>query len=80
MNLIDGAGGRVTEFSDLGRAWMLDGGQFQDAGKILNIAPVASAVLGSAGGVAPRPCDFVELAQGVIKTHLGPGSGPPARP
>ena len=80
MNLIDGAGGRVTEFSDLGRAWMLDGGQFQDAGKVLNIAPVASAVLGSGGGLAPRLCDFVDLAQDVINAQLGPGSGPSVRP
>ena len=27
-----------------------------------------------------RLCDFVEMAQGVIKTQLGPGSGPTFRP
>jgi acetyl-CoA carboxylase carboxyltransferase component len=77
VNLIDGAGGSVTEFSDLGRTYIPDGGQFEQACKILNIAPVASAILGpAAGGLAPLPClsHFSVIAKGTGQVFPG---GPP---
>ena len=77
VNLIDGAGGSVTEFSDLGRTYIPDGGQFEEACKILNLAPVASAILGpAAGGLAPLPClsHFSVIAKGTGQIFPG---GPP---
>ncbi len=77
VNLIDGAGGSVTEFSDLGRTYIPDGGQFERYCKVLNIAPVASAVLGpAAGGLAPIPClsHFSVIAKGTGQVFPG---GPP---
>ncbi len=77
VNLLDGAGGSVTEFSDLGRTYIPDGGQFEDICKILNLAPVVSAVLGpAAGGLAPIPClsHFSVIAKGTGQVFPG---GPP---
>lgn len=77
VNLLDGAGGSVTEFSDLGRTYIPDGGQFEDICKILNLAPVATAVLGpAAGGLAPIPClsHFSVMAKGTGQVFPG---GPP---
>ena len=77
VNLIDGAGGSVTEFSDLGRTYIPDGAFFGNFCKILNIAPVASAVLGpAAGGLAPIPClsHFSVIAKGTGQVFPG---GPP---
>ena len=77
VNLIDGAGGSVTEFSDLGRTYIPDGAFFGEFCEILNIAPVASAVLGpAAGGLAPIPClsHFSVIAKGTGQVFPG---GPP---
>ena len=77
VNLIDGAGGSVNEFSELGRTYIPDGAQFEAACKILNLAPVASAVLGpAAGGLAPIPClsHFSVIAKGTGQVFPG---GPP---
>ena len=77
VNLIDGAGGSVTEFSDLGRTYIPDGAFFGEFCKILNVAPVASAVLGpAAGGLAPIPClsHFSVIAKGTGQVFPG---GPP---
>ena len=77
VNLIDGAGGSVTEFSDLGRTYIPDGGQFEDYCKILSVSPVVSAVLGpAAGGLAPIPplSHFSVIARGTGQVFPG---GPP---
>ncbi|MDA1061871.1 MAG: propionyl-CoA carboxylase [Chloroflexi bacterium] len=77
VNLLDGAGGSVTEFADLGRTYIPDGGQFEAICKILNLAPVATAVLGpAAGGLAPIPClsHFSVIAKGTGQVFPG---GPP---
>ena len=77
VNLLDGAGGSVTEFAALGRTYIPDGGQFGPLSDILNIAPVATAVLGpAAGGLAPIPClsHFSVMAKGTGQVFPG---GPP---
>jgi acetyl-CoA carboxylase carboxyltransferase component len=77
VNLIDGAGGNVAEFSTLGRTYIPDGDFFGALSDILNIAPVASAVLGpAAGGSAPMPClsHFSVMAKGTGQVFPG---GPP---
>ena len=77
VNLIDGAGGSVTEFSDLGRTYIPDGEWFGENCRLLNIAPVASAILGpAAGGLAPIPClsHFSVMAKGTGQVFPG---GPP---
>jgi acetyl-CoA carboxylase carboxyltransferase component len=77
VNLLDGAGGSVTEFAALGRTYLPDGHFFGAFSDILNIAPVATAVLGpAAGGLAPMPClsHFSVIAKGTGQVFPG---GPP---
>ncbi|OAI42855.1 hypothetical protein AYO38_11180 [bacterium SCGC AG-212-C10] len=77
VNLLDGAGGSVAEFAALGRTYIPDGHFFGAYSDILNIAPVASAVLGpAAGGLAPMPClsHFSVMAKGTSQVFPG---GPP---
>lgn len=77
VNLLDGAGGSVTEFSELGRTYVPDGEFFGNFCWILNEAPVATAVLGpAAGGLAPIPClsHFSVMTKG--RGQVFPG-GPP---
>ena len=57
VNLLDGAAASVVSFEQLGRTYIPDGPFFSPMSQILNIAPVATAVLGpAAGGLAPVPC------------------------
>ena len=77
VNLLDGAGGSVTEFAEIGRTYIPDGAQFESICAILNIAPVATAVLGpAAGGLAPIPplSHFSVIAKGAGQVFPG---GPP---
>ena len=77
VNLLDGAGGSVTEFAAIGRTYIPDGGQFEEICAILNVAPVATAVLGpAAGGLAPIPplSHFSVIAKGTGQVFPG---GPP---
>ena len=77
VNLLDGSGGSVTSFEDLGRTYIPDGAFFYPLVKILNIAPVATAVLGpAAGGLAPFPClsHFSVMVKGTGQVFPG---GPP---
>ncbi len=77
VNLLDGAGGSVAEFSAIGRTYIPDGEFFGALSDILNIAPVATAVLGpAAGGLAPMPClsHFSVVAKGTGQVFPG---GPP---
>ena len=77
VNLLDGAGGSVTGFTTLGRTYIPDGEFFGALCDVLNIAPVASAVLGpAAGGLAPMPClaHFSVIVQGTGQVFPG---GPP---
>ena len=77
VNLVDGAGGSVTGFSDLGRTYIPDGAFFGPLSEILTIAPVASAIVGpAAGGLAPMPClcHFSVIVKGTGQVFPG---GPP---
>ena len=77
INLLDGAGGSVEGFMKLGRTYVPDGEFFGNFVSIMNIAPVASAVLGpAAGGLAPMPClsHFSVMTKG--RGQVFPG-GPP---
>ena len=77
VHLLDAAGGSVEEFSELGRTYIPDGGQFEAYCKIVNVAPVASAVLGpTAGGAEPIPplSHFSVMAKGTGQVFPG---GPP---
>ena len=77
VNLLDGAGGSVTGFTEIGRTYIPDGEFFGALSDILNVAPVATAVLGpAAGGLAPMPClsHFSVIAKGTGQVFPG---GPP---
>ena len=77
VNLLDGAGGSVQEYSDLGRTYIPDGEFFEWISNIVSLAPVASAVLGpAAGGLAPFPpmSHFSVIAKGTGQVFPG---GPP---
>ena len=77
VHLMDTAGGSVSEFSELGRTYIPDGPQFEWMCKIVNIAPVVTAVLGpTAGGAAPIPplSHFSVVAKGTGQVFPG---GPP---
>jgi acetyl-CoA carboxylase carboxyltransferase component len=77
VNLVDGAGGSVVSFEHLGRTYIPDGAFFGPLSKILNVAPVVSAILGpAAGGLAPMPClaHFSVIAKGTGQVFPG---GPP---
>jgi|TARA_B100000315_G_scaffold239549_1_gene258469 acetyl-CoA carboxylase carboxyltransferase component len=77
VNLIDGSGGSVTGFEQLGRTYIPDGAFFGPLSEILTVAPVASAILGpAAGGLAPMPClsHFSVMVKGIGQVFPG---GPP---
>ena len=77
VNLVDGSGGSVTGFESLGRTYIPDGAFFGPLSAMLNIAPVASAILGpAAGGLAPMPClcHFSVIVKGTGQVFPG---GPP---
>ena len=77
VNLVDGAGGSVVSVEHLGRTYIPDGAFFGPLSRILNIAPVVSAILGpAAGGLAPMPClcHFSVIAKGTGQVFPG---GPP---
>lgn len=74
VNLVDGAGASVASFEKLGRTYIPDGAFFGPLSHILNIAPVASAILGpAAGGLAPMPClcHFSVIAKGIGQVFPG---------
>jgi len=76
INLLDGAGGSVQEFDDLGRTYIPDG-DFSNYCNLLSISPVVTAVLGpAAGGSAPIPplSHFSVMAKGTGQVFPG---GPP---
>ena len=76
VNLLDGAGGSVASFEELGRTYIPDG-DLGSASRLLNIAPVVMAVLGSAaGGYAVIACisHFSIMVKG--SSQVFPG-GPP---
>ncbi|MEE9279333.1 MAG: carboxyl transferase domain-containing protein [Myxococcota bacterium] len=77
VNLVDGSGGSVVSFEQLGRTYLPDGAFFGPMCHILNVAPVASAILGpAAGGLAPVPClsHFSVIVKGIGQVFPG---GPP---
>ena len=77
VNLIDGVGGSVEGFEQLGRTYIPDGAFFGPLSEILTIAPVATAILGpAAGGLAPMPClsHFSVMVKGIGQVFPG---GPP---
>ncbi len=77
VNLIDGVGGGVESLEKLGRTYIPDGAFFGPLTEILNVAPVATAILGpAAGGLAPFPClsHFSVMVKGIGQVFPG---GPP---
>lgn len=77
VNLLDGAGGSVQEYTDLSRTYIPDGEFLEHASNILSLAPVVSAVLGpAAGGLAPIPpmSHFSVISKGTGQVFPG---GPP---
>ena len=77
VNLIDGVGGSVEGFEQLGRTYIPDGAFFGPLSEILTVAPVATAILGpAAGGLAPMPClsHFSVMVKGIGQVFPG---GPP---
>lgn len=77
VQLMDAVGGSVNEFTELGRTYIPDGPQFEWMCRVVNLAPVATAVLGpAAGGAAPIPplSHFSVIAKGIGQVFPG---GPP---
>lgn len=78
VRLLDGAGGSVSSTVDLGRTFLPDGNSIADTEvQLLQVVPVASAVLGSvAGWPAVSAClsHFTVMVRNTA--HLFPG-GPP---
>ncbi len=77
INLVDGVGGSVEGFEQLGRTYIPDGPFFGPLSEILTVAPVATAILGpAAGGLAPFPClsHFSVMVKGIGQVFPG---GPP---
>src|ERR1700759_2290170 len=53
IRLLDSAGGSVRGFENLGRTYLPDGNSFTHWDvSLLNVAPVVSAVMGAAAGIA----------------------------
>ena len=77
VHLLDGVGASVEDLSALGRTYLSDAYFYEPLCRIMNIAPVASAVLGpAAGGLAPFPplSHFSVIAKGTGQVFPG---GPP---
>ena len=77
VHLLDAVGASVEDLSSLGRSYLADAYFYEPLCRIMNLAPVASAVLGpAAGGLAPFPplSHFSVIAKGTGQVFPG---GPP---
>ncbi len=78
VRLLDAAGGSVRTFEEMGRTYLPDGNAFTSPDvKLMRMAPVVSAVLGSVAGLPAVQACFAHFNLMVKGTsHLFPG-GPP---
>lgn len=78
VRLLDAAGGSIKDMQALGRSFVPDGNAWTETDvKLLSIAPVASALMGSVAGlpaIEAMMSHFTVMVAG--KSHLFPG-GPP---